>query len=98
MKPEKIIEYKITKDSDRQLFYDIAKYLESEIGIIFIDKIDGLDQKYWDFELATVIFTLHLEHHLGLSVYSNDLSDQNKSRLKNIEEIIKNKFDSPHSV
>ena len=92
MKPEEILEYRITMDSDRELFHDIAKHLESEMEIVFVKKINGLDQKYWDFELASVRFTLHLEHYLGLSIYSNDLSDESKSRLKSIEEVIKSKF------
>lgn len=67
-KHEEIIEYRITKNSERKLFHDIAKHLESELGIVFIEKINGSDQKYWDFELSNVTFTFHLEHYLGLSV------------------------------
>ncbi len=41
-------------------------------GATIVQKINGLDQWYWDFQLEGVTIVLYLEHYLGICVYVED--------------------------
>ena len=65
-------------DSDWTLFQMIANELAETFKMQWEIQADGLDQRYWDFEYQGIAITLHLEHYLGIGIYSdkskNDLS------------------------
>lgn len=62
----------IDLSSDSNDFRLIANILETKLNIRFIDKINGIDQKYWDFDYKDNILTLHQEHYLGVSIFIKD--------------------------
>ncbi len=66
---EKFINAELFRDSDGSVFQSIANELSAVFNIRWITKIDGLDQRYWDFEFKGTILILHLEHYLGISIY-----------------------------
>lgn len=73
-------EIKLSDDSSVELFLQYASLLE-KIGVEFIQKASGLDQRYWDFIFNGRQFTLHLENYLGISILGesdipNSLIDQ----------------------
>jgi hypothetical protein len=35
-----------------------------------VNKLDGLDNRYWDFYIEGYPITLHLQHYLGISLYA----------------------------
>lgn len=35
-----------------------------------VERIDGVDQRYWDMEIGGRIVTLHLEHYLGICLFA----------------------------
>lgn len=50
------------------LFVKITGILQAEFGGILRQKLDRLDQLYWDLVRGEQTLTLHLEHHLGASM------------------------------
>jgi len=55
--------------SDWKLFDRIADLIESELKCQWVEKADGLDQRYWDFIIEESKLTLHLEHYLGICIF-----------------------------
>ena len=64
------IEANLSEEANWDLFNRIADLIANEFKGNWIGKADGLDQRYWDIEIEDVILTLHLEHYLGISLYS----------------------------
>ncbi|WP_235661510.1 DUF3630 family protein [Pseudomonas coronafaciens] len=46
----------------------MARVLEQRLGGRWIEKLDGLDQRYWDLLVDENTLTLHLEHYTGISI------------------------------
>ena len=67
-------ELHISSDSNWTLFERIAEVLERELNGIWVEKADGIDQRYWDLKIENEILTLHLEHYLGILAFSNSKS------------------------
>ena len=63
------LELRIFDDSNWPLFKEIAGVLEREFRGTWLEKIDGLDQSYWDLRIGNSILTLHLEHYLGIMLF-----------------------------
>jgi hypothetical protein len=83
-------EIQINLSNDSNDFNKIATILTDKIGIRFSEQLNGLDQKYWDFEYADCVFTLHQEHYLGISIFPKDKSNaENESILSDLEMNIK---------
>ncbi|AIF80955.1 hypothetical protein I862_01960 [endosymbiont of Acanthamoeba sp. UWC8] len=61
---------KLSEVANDQLFIKIADIIIQTIGATIIEKLDGIDQRYWDFKLGKAKFCLHQEHYLGIIVYS----------------------------
>ena len=82
----------LSSDSDSYLFDDIAKFIEQKLNVKFTEKLDGLDQRYWDFMYNNCLLTLHLEHYLGLSIYSSKINEQSIDTIRDIVIKIENNF------
>ena len=67
-------ELHISSESNWTLFDRIAETLERELNGIWVEKADGMDQRYWDLKIENEVITLHLEHYLGISAFSNSKS------------------------
>ncbi len=78
-------ELHISSDSSWTLFEKIAEVLERELNGIWVEKTDGIDQRYWDLKIENEILTLHLEHYLGIIAFSNS-----KSLLLHAKPVIEN--------
>ena len=59
----------IADQPDWALFDRIASILEVELGGTWIERLDGLDERYWDLSTGSARLTLHLQHYLGISLY-----------------------------
>lgn len=64
-------ELHISPESNWTLFERIAEVLERELNAVWVEKADGIDQRYWDLKIGNEVLTLHLEHYLGISAFSN---------------------------
>jgi len=62
----------VSDRSDWSLFERVAKRLKSGLRGKWIERLDGLDQRYWDLEAAGGKVTLHLEHYLGITIYPTE--------------------------
>jgi hypothetical protein len=47
----------------------VAELIEGGFGGRWIQKLNGLDQSYWDYSLNGIMLTLHREHYLGISLF-----------------------------
>lgn len=62
-------EANLSEDSDWNLFNRIADLIANEFNAYWIEKVDGLDNRYWNIAIESIILTLHLEHYLGISLF-----------------------------
>jgi hypothetical protein len=66
----------LLKEANNGLFVKIAELISRKFRIPINQKLEGLDQRYWDFQQDTIAFCLHQEHYLGISIYAqNEQSD-----------------------
>ncbi len=66
---EKFFNAELFRDSDGSVFLLIGNELSKTFNVQWKTQLDGLDQRYWDFEFKGIILTLHLEHFLGISIF-----------------------------
>jgi len=52
-----------------ELFDSIAHTIGRHFGGHWIERLDGIEQRYWDLEINGIVVTLHLEHYLGISLF-----------------------------
>lgn len=75
------IEANLSEYSDWELFNRIADLIAKEFKGNWIEKADGIDQRYWDIEIENVVLTLHLEHYSGISLFPAKANDVNAKFL-----------------
>ncbi len=69
----------VSENSDWNLFELVASLLEKGLSGEWVEKADGFDQRYWDLKVGSEVITLHLEHYLGITVFTEN--SKNKSPL-----------------
>jgi GGDEF domain-containing protein len=53
-----------------------AKLLQTRLEAKIVEKLDGLDQVYWGFQIDDHIFTLHMDTFAGISLFpKNEIDD-----------------------
>jgi hypothetical protein len=77
----------ISSEPNWGLFEKVAETLESELGGSWVEKTDGIDQRYWDLQIEGELLTLHLEHYLGILAFS-----ESKNLLLRAKLVIERKF------
>jgi hypothetical protein len=70
----------VTDSSDWGLFERLAARLKDELKGRWMEKLDCLDQRYWDLETEHGRLTLHLEHYLGISLYADKAISESEGR------------------
>ncbi len=79
---EKHINLDLSDESNWSLFELIAKELTNRFNVQWKSQTDGLDQRYWDFEVNGIILTLHLEHYLGIVIFADKTkTDIDKAKI-----------------
>jgi hypothetical protein len=73
----------ITQEPDNRLFKQLTDDFVALMKAEVKERLDGLDQRYWDFSVDNVVFTLHQEHYLGISLWITPESQ----RLPNVEAV-----------
>jgi hypothetical protein len=56
----------VSSDPSWEKFDAMAATLCAELPATVTSKLDGVDERYWDFLSAGTVFTLHLEPYLGI--------------------------------
>jgi len=62
------------------LFRKFADRLTTEFNAKILEKLDGLDQRYWDFDVNGTIVVLHSDAMAGISIYVEDGSNDDLLR------------------
>ena len=84
---ERSIGAAIFRDSDGSVFQLIADELTEVFKVQWKSKLDGFDQRYWDFRFKGTILTLHLEHYVGISILVKKPEMNRESAKQVLEEI-----------
>jgi hypothetical protein len=77
----------LLRDSSGSVFQLIADELSEEFDIRWKAKLDGFDQRYWDFEYKGLSLSLHLEQFLGISIFVKKPETNINNARKILEEI-----------
>jgi len=86
------IEAHLSEKSDWDLFNQIAELITKKFNVSWIERVDGLDQRYWDFEIEGERLTLHLGHYLGTSLFpTKDGTDKAKQLVQRIGDYLETK-------
>ncbi|MCP5020880.1 MAG: DUF3630 family protein [bacterium] len=88
----------VSPESDWKLFDCLATKLAGRLAGKWCERLDGLDQRYWDLQRDSAKITLHLEHYLGITVYPTDGANASPSSLSLLEsayELLAN-YDPPN--
>jgi hypothetical protein len=64
----------ISEKADWRLFNGIADAILSKFKGKLVERLDGFDERYWDIALDKRIVTLHLQHYLGIRLFSENRS------------------------
>lgn len=76
------VELHISDNPD--LFDNIANKIIEITNATVIEKIDSLDQSYWDIKIDGEAFTIHREHYLGIKLFSSsELGEEVLNIVKN---------------
>ena len=67
---EKTIILELLNYSNTKIFSLIANELSRKFDVKWKEKIDGFDERYWDFEANGMTLTLHLQHYLGIMIFA----------------------------
>ena len=84
---ERSISAAIFRASDGAVFQLIADELTEVFKVQWKSKLDGFDQRYWDFRFKGTILTLHLEQQLGISIFVKKPEMNRESAKQLLEEI-----------
>jgi hypothetical protein len=76
----------LLRGSNGYVFQSIADELTEVFNIKWKAKLDGFDQRYWDFEYKGIILSLHLEHILGIGIFVRKPETDIKNAKKILEE------------
>ena len=82
------IEILLSEESSWQLFDAISKEIVKKFDVKLVKKLDGVDERYWDFEINGGLICLHLQHYLGISIFSVNDSVMNEIVKKIAEYVI----------
>lgn len=76
------IDVLISPNPDWKLFEVIFEKIQKAFEITLISKLDGIDERYWDFKTNNGLITLHLQHFLGISLFPSEDASLNKEVIK----------------
>jgi hypothetical protein len=62
----------LSDDADWLLFNGIADAILKKFKGQLVERIDGLDERYWDIEIGKMTVTLHLQHYIGIMLFPKD--------------------------
>lgn len=70
----------LSEEADWRRFDALAAAIGRGFAGEWVVRLDGLDQRYWDFRLGGALVTLHLDYALGITLFaSSDASDPDAS-------------------
>ena len=72
MERDELCEASISDDSDWMVFNGVADAILSKFKGRLVERLDGLDERYWDIQIGERIITLHLQHYLGIMLFPKD--------------------------
>ena len=80
----------ISEDPDGRLFNGVADAILTKFNGQLVERLDGLEERYWDIDIGGKIVTLHLQHYLGIVLFptnneGNDLVLEVGKHLEGME-------------
>ena len=84
-----MLNIEITDEANNAYFEQVAKNIIKELNAVLVNKLDGLDQSYWDFEVGAAKFCLHQENTLGIFIYAQNEQGNELLEKLDLSKIIK---------
>jgi hypothetical protein len=81
------MELEVSATADWAFFQKLADILEQGLGGSWVQKLDGLDERYWDLAVGEQMLTLHLQHYLGIFVLLPACSDATVAQVRMLLEL-----------
>jgi hypothetical protein len=70
------LELIISDVADWSGFERIARAIRAEFGARIVERLDGLDERYWDLKVSDQTVTLHLQHYLGICLFATSVEGE----------------------
>jgi hypothetical protein len=74
------LELVITDEADWSQFERLAGAICARFDARIVERLDGLDERYWNLEMGDQTVTLHLQHYLGISLYASSAEGESLVR------------------
>ena len=71
---------------DRIRLRKCADIVQDHFGGEARDRVGGADLVFWDFMIAGVLVTVHLEQGVGIAILANDTSQPSEALVRDIAE------------
>ncbi len=97
MSQKESIEVNISQDSDATLFRAIARFINYEFIVEFIETKNEPNQRSWIFKYENTTFALHAENQVGISIFTSEVSENSAALLKSISSRIQKERSNPSS-
>ncbi len=78
----------LASECSDDLFHHFASCLSRQFGAKISNQLDGLDQRYWDFNISGTTFVLHSDTFMGISLQVEGSTNEDLLR-KIAKEILK---------
>ncbi len=62
----------VSDDADWLLFNGVADAILKKLKGKVVERVDGLDERYWHIEIGKKVVTLHLQHYTGIVLFAQD--------------------------
>ncbi len=59
----------LSSEASWSLFDKIAAAIVKKFHGRFVEKLDGIDERYWDIEIQNMVLILHLQHYVGIVLF-----------------------------
>ena len=67
-----LCEASLSDEPDWMMFNGVADAILRKFKGRLVERLDGLDERYWDIQIGERIVTLHLQHYLGIMLFPED--------------------------
>ena len=66
----------VSGDADWTLFDELAGLISTKLESgQWVERLDGLDERYWDYRVGSAVVTLHLQQYLGIMLFSSERAE-----------------------
>ena len=77
----------IKENCSAETFHVVANELKTKLNVVFTDRLNGLEEKYWNFKYRGTLLTLHYNTYLGVTIFPEQLENASQIDNNNVIEV-----------